>query len=357
MNRNSVMDCCPGTDATANHQVIGRISRPCCPLCGEERQQVYGALSDWLFGAPGSWGMRSCTDCGMAWLDPQPAAEDISKLYSRYFTHRSSPKTRFDHIRQATSQCVLARMGYPVEPANEMLPRVLSHMRSSARAAALGVMNLPASQVGTLLDVGCGNGEFMMRMASLGWKVAGVDPDPGAAAWAWNQGRQFFCGTILDVPGSDSYDAITLSHVIEHAVDPLELLHQCRKRLRPDTGRLVITTPNLKSLGHWWFKDNWRGLEVPRHFYLFSPKSLSTCVARAGLSMISLSTETRMAHMIYSPSVCAKKGERDVGQRTDFKLSTKAASYLFQFLEDGLVKLKPSAGEEICCVCAAPANL
>jgi hypothetical protein len=84
---------------------------------------------------------------------------------------------------------------------------------------------------------------------------------------------------------------------------------------------------------------------------------LSICIARAGLSLVSLSTETRMAHMIYNPSVCAKKGERDVGQRTDFKLSTKVASYLFQLLEDTLIRLKPNAGEEIFCVCAARSKL
>jgi 2-polyprenyl-3-methyl-5-hydroxy-6-metoxy-1,4-benzoquinol methylase len=190
-------------------------------------------------------------------------------------------------------------------------------------------------------------------MRTLGWSVTGVDPDPKAVEAGRSRGLEVFAGTISDVPSGKRYDAITLNHVIEHVQDPVGLLLECGRRLRPENGKIIITTPNLDSLGHRWFKGYWRGLEVPRHLLLFSQAALTNCVARSGLSLRSIRTETRLARMIYSPSVWAKKGGRNVGEELHFKVSTKCASYAFQLLEDAMMLLKKDIGEEICCVCGA----
>lgn len=354
LNSAGVSDRSHVAGSSYSNSGIGCTPQPCCSWCGQVGDRLYADLVDCVCDSPGCWGIRECRPCGIAWLDPQPAAEDIPKLYSGYYTHRLIPRTRFDGLRDAVLQRVLRRMGYCVEPRQGILAGVLSHMRSSARASALEVLDLRASEVGTILDVGCGNGAFLVRMRSLGWKVFGVDPDPEAVIAGRNQELQVFCGTILDVPDTNRYDVITLSHVIEHAVDPVDLLRECKRRLRPGTGRVIITTPNINSLGHRWFSKYWRGLEVPRHLNLFSPKGLSHCVTRAGLILHSLSTETRMGRMIYNPSVYAKKGKRNLGQFSQFRVTTKTAAYLFQLLEDGVIRLKHDAGEEIFCVCTAP---
>jgi 2-polyprenyl-3-methyl-5-hydroxy-6-metoxy-1,4-benzoquinol methylase len=56
------------------------------------------------------------------------------------------------------------------------------------------------------------------------------------------------------------FDAITMSHVIEHVPDPLASLDKCRRLLRLG-GYLVLSTPNVRSLGHQRFGQSWRGLE------------------------------------------------------------------------------------------------
>ncbi|HEY4904189.1 MAG TPA: class I SAM-dependent methyltransferase [Candidatus Sulfotelmatobacter sp.] len=341
---------------TQSNGNIECIPQPCCPLCGRDGQRLYAALADWLFGVSGNWNLDSCRTCDIAWLDPQPIAEDIPKLYSSYHTHRAAPPARIGRLRSATHQCVLAGMGYPIDQPKEILPRLLSHVPSIARAAALGVMSLDPSNGGTLLDVGCGNGEFIGRMRSFGWNVSGVDPDPAAVQKGRNEGLNIFAGRISDVPGNMLYDVITLSHVIEHVSDPVDLLSDCRKRLRPETGILVITTPNIKSLGHRWFKNYWRGLEIPRHLILFSPDALSTCIARSGLYLRSMRTETRIARLIYPTSACAKNGNQNVGERTGFSVGAMCMGYAFQFMEDVLTYFKKDLGEEIYCVCTAPAE-
>jgi 2-polyprenyl-3-methyl-5-hydroxy-6-metoxy-1,4-benzoquinol methylase len=336
--------------ASALENFIACVPRPSCFLCRHDGAKLYSGLADWLFGVPGVWDIRKCADCDVAWLDPQPLPAEIPKLYATYYTHdRLALAVKFADLRDGILRAVLARMGYPIESRVSSITRGLSHVPSLAHAASLEVMDLPAAQVGELLDVGCGNGSFLERMRALGWGVTGVDPDPGAVMYCEKRGLHVFQGNISDVPAGARYDVITLNHVIEHVMDPVNLLSECARLLRPE-GRVVLTTPNLLSLGHRWFKKDWRGLEVPRHFNIFSPSALKQCIGQAGLRLTSLRTETRLARMIYNPSAYAKKGELRIGSRTNYSSLTKMAAYLFQAIEDVWV-CADDVGEEIYCVC------
>jgi 2-polyprenyl-3-methyl-5-hydroxy-6-metoxy-1,4-benzoquinol methylase len=331
------------------------VASPSCFLCGKAGQQLYRGLVDWLFSAPGTWGMRSCADCEVAWLDPQPAIEDIPNLYSSYYTHVAAPsQVTFGKLRQEISRAVLSRLGYSVDHSDKLLSRLLSRVGPIARANALDVLGLHAADIGSLLDVGCGNGYFMERMRSLGWSVTGVDPDPSAVSYTASRGLAVFQGGVADVPDEARFDVIVLSHVIEHVPDPIQLLRDCERRLRPGIGRLIITTPNAGSLGHRWFKPHWRGLEIPRHLILFSATALGRCVAQAGLLLEDLRTETRLAVRIHNASACARAGERMVAERTRFKASTKIAGYFFMVAENMLMSFNPQVGEELFCICRAP---
>ena len=334
---------------------IELIRSPSCLLCREEGTELYANMFDCLFSAPGKWSIRHCPSCDVAWLDPQPGPQDLGKLYSSYYTHVAKiPVTRLDRLRKATFECAVANLGYGVQLPKQILPRLLSHVRPLARAAALQILDLPASQIGELLDVGCGNGEFIERMRALGWSVSGVDPDPKAVSHARSRGLYVFNGMVSDLPAKKQFDVITLNHVIEHVIDPVDLLCHCRNRLRPGTGRLVMTTPNLLSLGHRWFQGFWRGLEVPRHMVLFSMAALRECARRAGLDIQYLGTETRLARMIYTASVYAQQGCRDIGHRVNFRVRTKIAGCFFQAVEDATMFVNKDIGEEIFCVCSAP---
>lgn len=342
-----------GREWTAgSHRAIHSEPHPNCPFCSAKGEKLYSELVDWLYGVPDTWGIRSCSNCGIAWLDPRPVASDIPRLYARYCTHDSNkPEAWIGQLQGEVSRSVLARMGYPLREATGLLPRCLSYLPFAKRRAALAVLNLPASETGCLLDVGCGNGEFIEQMRCYGWRVAGVDLDPSAVAYCRNRGLDVSNGTIAELPETAQYDVIALTHVIEHVSDPIELLRECSKRLRPGTGRAVITTPNLKSLGHRWFGKYWRGLEVPRHFVVFSPGGLRQCVEQAGLNVATMSSETRLAQMIYKNSVCASAGEREVGQRSQFGIVSKLSAHLFRVIEDLLIKMKKNVGEEILCIC------
>src|SRR5258706_12474900 len=103
------------TNGSPSSQEVRVIPRPFCFLCGEAGIRLYKGLVDWLLDVPGSWEMQACRTCETAWLDPQPVVEDIPKLYSRYYTHKAIPITKFDGLRTEISRNVLGRMGYPGE--------------------------------------------------------------------------------------------------------------------------------------------------------------------------------------------------------------------------------------------------
>ncbi len=90
-------------------------------------------------------------------------------------------------------------------------------------------------------------------------------------------------------------------HVIEHLFDPIGTLKICRRLLKPG-GRLLVVTPNAASLGHAAFKAAWRGLEVPRHLFLFSRESLEICLEQAGFRVTRLRTLAETARGIWCNS-------------------------------------------------------
>jgi len=140
-------------------------------------------------------------------------------------------------------------------------------------------------------------------MRDAGWEVAGIDPDPLAAKFAEQaHSIRVIADTLPKAQLADqSLDAVTLSHVIEHAADPIGLLRECRRILRPG-GKVIVVTPNLASHGHRDFRDSWVHLDPPRHFYLFSPATLRSCSELAGLHVELLRTSTRTAAWVWTAS-------------------------------------------------------
>jgi len=133
-----------------------------------------------------------------------------------------------------------------------------------------------------LLDLGCGNGAFLLRARSAGWHVTGVDFDEKAVAAACGLGLDVRLGGIESLdPSVEQFDVITLAHVIEHVHHPVEVLQACYHLLKPG-GFLWLETPNITSEGHQLFGTNWRGLEPPRHLVLFTLESMKKTLKKVG---------------------------------------------------------------------------
>jgi SAM-dependent methyltransferase len=120
-----------------------------------------------------------------------------------------------------------------------------------------------------------------------GWKVSGLEPSLEASAYARDQlGLEVYRGTVeeVDFP-AQRFDVITLWNVLEHLPDPNTILQRLSGWLKPD-GLLVYNTPNLDSLDARLFGQFWIGYELPRHFVVFSRRSLTQLLARSGFKII-----------------------------------------------------------------------
>jgi 2-polyprenyl-3-methyl-5-hydroxy-6-metoxy-1,4-benzoquinol methylase len=154
---------------------------------------------------------------------------------------------------------------------------------------------------GSLLDVGCGNGVFMLRARAASWRVQGLEPDPNAAASARKAGLDVTEGTLDTFHPTAHFDVITASHVIEHVHDPREFVRRILALLRPG-GLVWLATPNARGLGHRWYGRAWRGLEPPRHMTVLTPKALQSLLRDAGFAQITAHRRGRGARYILQAS-------------------------------------------------------
>jgi SAM-dependent methyltransferase len=138
-----------------------------------------------------------------------------------------------------------------------------------------------------LLDVGCGNGGFLQLARSAGWVVQGVDFDAVAVSTARSLGLDIRQGglELLQECEDESFAWISLSHVLEHVHSPMLWLHELHRLLEPG-GTLWLQTPNINSLGHARYQEDWRGLEPPRHLALWTLETLCQNLKEVGFRKV-----------------------------------------------------------------------
>lgn len=266
---------------------------PACPVCDRPGGSVlYPALTDRVFGvAPGTWRLVGCAGCGAARLDPRPADDAIGRLYAAYYTHSAPvpnlvPANALGRaLRALRNDHLNASLGYQLKPAargGRVLARVV---RPAAAVAERGVRSLRAGH--RLLDVGSGNGLFVAEAAASGWRAEGIDLDPGAVTAARRAGLDVSLETIHARADREpeAFDAVTLSHVLEHVADPVAFLRAAYRLLRPG-GAVWIATPNVDAEGHRAFGPDWVHLDPPRHLVLFAEGSLRHALERAGFGEV-----------------------------------------------------------------------
>jgi 2-polyprenyl-3-methyl-5-hydroxy-6-metoxy-1,4-benzoquinol methylase len=274
--------------------VLRTNARPRCVVCGSEGRQLYEGVPDLMLGIAGRWRVVRCLgpECGTLWLDPAPLQEDLPNAYQNYLTHDSGrPLLGVARRRDRVRAAVLAQwLGYPakVTVLDRLLARVAGWIPPLRQSVQREVMFVPYRPGGRLLEIGCGNGRQLERLAQAGWQVQGVDFDPRAVQTARSLGLPVALGDLAAQGfAAESFDAIVSSHVIEHVPDPVALLRECRRLLKPD-GILVVMTPNAEAFGHRLYSAAWVGLDPPRHLYVFSAWALVRMARQASLEPTAL---------------------------------------------------------------------
>ncbi len=241
-----------------------------CPVCDA---QTSGATARFTAGStyegkPYPSRVVQCR-CGHCFLNPSP---DVGELLSFYDD---------DYHCYTTSPDEAERIG-----------RWIEQRRHGER-----FNHVPIVVGGRFLDVGCGTGDMVAAMAHLGMQSEGVEPSRYAATKATEAGLKITCGLLHDAAFPDaSFDSVSMFHVLEHTPEPIEVLRECRRILKPG-GELVIGVPNFDSLVFALVGKGWVGLQLPSHVQHFTPKSLRVAAVRAGLTVGLIETESFPEHV------------------------------------------------------------
>jgi 2-polyprenyl-3-methyl-5-hydroxy-6-metoxy-1,4-benzoquinol methylase len=300
-----------------------------------------------------------CPDpsCGLLWLDPMPLDEDLGLAYAGdYYTHQDDPpltwpRRAYYWLRRGY---LARRYGYHAETVpfwHKLIGSVIVlHPRRRADME-FTAMHLPAVRGGRLLEVGCGSGQALRVLGRLGWDAEGVDFDRAAVERARARGLRVRLGSLREQGyAAESFDAVVMSHLIEHVPDPLALLEECRRLLKPG-GQLVVVTPNARSWGHTLFREHWFALDPPRHLVLFHLDTLRSLVEAAGLAVHRLVSTSRGARQIwiYSHDI-RRTGTADMSRPPG--IGRRLAGLAFEVSEAARLLVNPAIGEEILLVAA-----
>jgi SAM-dependent methyltransferase len=162
---------------------------------------------------------------------------------------------------------------------------------------------------GRILDVGCaagisnypfGEDGSLRQLKSQGWDVHGVEFDEAAANIARSHGINVSIGRLSNVvPDGRGFDVVRFNHVLEHSVSPSEDLAAAAALLSED-GRVIVSGPNIASAAFYLFQKYWSGLDLPRHFYHYTPETLRLYCEKAGLRVISEYHDGRPFDLVHS---------------------------------------------------------
>ncbi len=288
-----------------------------CPICGgADRSLLYEGLADNVFFcAPGQWSLYRCASCGAAFLDTRPTPSTIGLAYSAYYTHEEpddAPKGWLGGLKRSLrngylNKCYRVHLR-PANKAGRWLMPILPH-KKLVDELVRHLPPAPHGKPGVLVDIGCGNGQYLRTARQLGWEAWGLDLDPKAVQTAQKTGATVVQGGFPDTGlPSGQFDVVTLSHVIEHVHAPLAAVKEVFRILKPG-GQVWLATPNLDSFGRSRFRSDWRGLEPPRHLVLFTRHSLEKALISTGFADIEYKPCSPQASWFYQSSLRISRGQ------------------------------------------------
>ncbi len=246
-----------------------------CNYCQQRNFDIISeGIRDWEYGVEGVYSYYQCRACEGVQLHPFPDIQDLKRAYD------------------------IEYHGYATGEKRGLL-------FSGLYAAKEGLFRRRMSRLVTtdsrVLDIGCGAGEFLLSMKSLGVKsLEGIDFSEDMIAALKRQGISAYCGTFPEFEGAaDSYDLISMNNYLEHTVDPQLELEKSLSLLRPG-GHLVGEVPGFDSWERRIFNRYWGGNHVPRHTYQFNADFLANLLRSAGFQDVHISHQLNTSHWALS---------------------------------------------------------
>jgi 2-polyprenyl-3-methyl-5-hydroxy-6-metoxy-1,4-benzoquinol methylase len=232
-----------------------------CPACNSNSINQVLNVEDYTVSHE-KFAVWHCNDCTLRFTQDVPNAATIGPYYqsSSYVSHSDTKEGLINKLYHFVRSITL---------------------KSKCRL----VKQFTSLQTGNLLDIGAGTGAFAHTMQQANWKVTGLEPDEIARKVAMEKFQ-----LALEFPDklyqleNESFDAITMWHVLEHVHDLHGYLEKFHSILKSN-GKLFIAVPNYTSYDAQLYKEHWAAYDVPRHLYHFSPKSIQQLAQAKGFTV------------------------------------------------------------------------
>lgn len=246
-----------------------------CNLCGaDSTKPLYTVQGKSKFSFPHPLTYVKCTKCGLIYTNPRPPKTAIEEQYESEHYRDMLPRNTSQYLRKIMTNSV-NRLAF-VEK---------------------------YKQNGTLLDVGCAQGNFINVARSRGWDITGVEVSKRFSGIARDKFKlNVHTGTLEDQNFvHETFDVITCFDVIEHLRDPLAYLHLC-KRLLKKGGVIIAETCNTASLHQLVLGKRWQS-DPAQHLYLFTPKTIRAIAEKAGFRVLTVNRRTGWENILAKTDV------------------------------------------------------
>ncbi len=237
-----------------------------CPLCSSSEIVSYLRCTD-HFLSKKEFSLFRCLSCSFIFTQDYPEESDIGLYYESddYISHSDTSKGIINKIY------LLVR-------------RIMLHRKRAIVTRVTGLHK------GKLIDIGSGTGYFANEMRGAGWEVKGIEINEKARDLSLSRfSLDVSDPSHLSSFETDSFDCITLWHVLEHFHDPFRYASEIIRLLKPG-GLCVIAVPNSDSFDAAYYKQYWAAYDVPRHLWHFSPETFRLFSEKTGFVMEKIKT-------------------------------------------------------------------
>lgn len=225
-----------------------------CPICDNNSFLEFMRIKD-FFLSKEEFTIHECKQCGFRFVNPRPQPESLQKYYlsEDYVSHSNTKKGLINKVYHFFRNFNLANK-YNIVSSNKIK--------------------------GNILDIGCATAAFLKYCKDKNWEVAGVEPNEDARKFAKNiNGIEVVSEENLKNFNSNSFDIITMWHVLEHVADLHSHLTEIKRLIKND-GTVFIAVPNHLSYDAIKYKNFWAAWDVPRHLYHFTQDSMKNLIEK-----------------------------------------------------------------------------
>jgi SAM-dependent methyltransferase len=141
---------------------------------------------------------------------------------------------------------------------------------------------------GNILDIGCGTGYFAGTMQEASWVVTGIEPNEKARDFGISRFKiKVLSPDRISDLSDNSFDCITMWHVMEHFHDPFRYSVEIARMLEKD-GICITAMPNCDSADAEYYGSSWAAYDVPRHLWHFNPSTVKRFWEKKGFEIVGI---------------------------------------------------------------------